>query len=226
MCSMSGEEVKEKKLLNEQEAFALLERYGIRVPKQSIVHSAEEAVVSAEAIGYPVVMKVVSSDILHKTDIGGVLLNLANHEEVRAAYEEICTNVSRKMPEAHIEGISVNEMLGQGTECIIGLTRDPVFGAVIMFGLGGIFAEVLKDVSFRLLPLTEKEACDMIRETKGSSLLAGVRGQSPKDQAALVEALLGVSKMAEDLPELEELDINPCIVYTKGLVAADVKIII
>ncbi len=218
--------VKEKQLLGEQESYAMLSRYGIQVPRQTLARTAREAVEAADAIGYPVVMKVVSPDILHKTDIGGVRLALACAEEVAQAFDEISRNVAEHMPEASVSGISVNQMLLPGSECIIGMTRDPVFGPVIMFGLGGIFAEILKDVSFRLLPLSRDEAREMIMETKGAKMLAGVRGQAPKDFEALIDALISISNLVEENPQIEELDVNPCIVYTKGLIAADVKIIV
>ena len=187
---------------------------------------AEEAVLHADTIGYPVVMKVVSPDILHKTDIGGVELNLTNSEMVRIAFEEIMRKARRGRPLAKIYGITVDKMVPKGREMIIGMNRDPQFGPMIMFGLGGIYVNFLKDVAFKLAPLNERDAQEIIENTRSFSLLKGVRGEPPSDIESLKDVILRVSNLVWDFPEISEMDINPIFVYGKGMGcnALDVKI--
>lgn len=212
--------------LLEHEAWELFAAYGIPVSRCRLAKTADEAVRFAVEIGYPVVLKIVSPDILHKSDAGGVKLGLADEFGVRSAYAEIKKNVLAYRPDARIEGILVSEMLPAGLETIIGMTLDVSFGPAFMFGLGGIFVEVLRDVSFRVLPLTKTDALDMIHEIKGYPLIQGIRGEKPKDEDALAELIVKVAKMVEENPEIKELDINPCFVYPSGARPVDARVML
>jgi acyl-CoA synthetase (NDP forming) len=213
-------------LLNEVEAKDLLRDAGVPVTLTTLATSPDEAVKQAEAAGYPVVLKVVSPDISHKSDAGGVKLNLNGANEVRGAYSAIVESCTKHVPGARISGVAVQHMAPQGTEVIVGMTTDPQFGPVMMFGLGGIMVEVLKDVSFRLVPLEEKDATQMLNEIKGKAVLDGVRGQPPADTAALKQAILKVSDFVQAHPEVRELDLNPMFAYPDGAVAVDARIVI
>jgi acyl-CoA synthetase (NDP forming) len=173
-------------------------------------------------------MKVMSDDIVHKFDVGGVMLNINSKEEVSGAYETILKNVETIMPEATIEGISISEQVAQGVEVILGIKKDPSFGSVIMFGVGGIFVEIFKDVSFRVAPVQKDTAFEMINEIKASKLLLGTRGKKPADIDSIIESIVKLSHMAVDNPNIKELDINPLIVLEqgKGCFIADAKIIL
>ncbi|MFZ5643194.1 MAG: acetate--CoA ligase family protein [Bacillota bacterium] len=213
--------------LSESSAKAILERYGIPIASQAIAATAGEAVRHASKIGYPVALKIDSPDIPHKTEAGGIRLDLRSDIEVEKAFDEIVRNVRSFKPDAKINGVSVQEMLPEGTEVIIGVTRDPVFGPTVMFGLGGIFVEVLKDVSFRVAPVSQGDAEDMIEEIKGAAILKGVRGKPPVDKAAIVDVILKISRMVTDYRDsIEELDINPLMVYPKGVKAADAMLVV
>ncbi|OGD44363.1 hypothetical protein A3K69_07710 [Candidatus Bathyarchaeota archaeon RBG_16_57_9] len=214
-----------RSVLFPHEAVAVVEAYGVSAPASKLAKDAEEAVMHAEAIGYPVVMKIVSPDIMHKTDIGGVELNLTNPRMVRIAFEEIMRKSRKAQPLAKIYGITVDKMVPRGREMIVGMSRDPQFGPMVMFGLGGIYVNFLKDVSFRLAPMNEREAQQMMEETKSYALLKGVRGQAPADIEALREAILRIGLMVWDLTDLKDLDINPILVYDagRGVSALDVK---
>jgi acyl-CoA synthetase (NDP forming) len=213
-------------VLLSQEAAEVVEAYGISAPRSRVARTAEEAVSFAEEFGYPVVLKIVSPEILHKTDIGGVALNLRSAEEVRSAFEGIMSRVTTFMARARIYGIMVYKMVPMGKEMIIGMSRDVQFGPLVMFGLGGIYVNFLKDVSFRLAPLSEREAMQMMEETRAYTLLKGIRGESPSDVAALRETILRVGHLVWDFPQIVEMDINPVIVYEEGegCIALDVKI--
>jgi len=214
--------------LLEHEAYDFVKAYGIPTPKYGLATSADEAVELAEKFGYPIVLKVVSPDVIHKSDVGGVILNLNNPKDVREAYQKIITNVQKALPKARIVGILVQEMVPQDLEVIVGATRDPIFGPVIMFGLGGVFVEVLKDVSFRVVPLTERDAEEMLTEIKGRQLLEGYRHLKPRDKKALVNIILGVAKLMEENEEVTELDLNPIMVFPEGMGAkvVDVRVIV
>jgi len=215
-----------KKALTELEAKELLEKYGIPFPKRALAKTKEEAVKKAGEIGYPLVMKILSPDIIHKTDVGGVLLNLRSEEEVAKAWDEMMKNVSEKAPNARIEGVLLEEMVDGGYEVIIGGLRDPVFGPVVMFGgLGGIYVELFEDVSFRLAPIDEKEAEEMLRETKGYKILSGYRGMPRGDIEKLKRLLVDVSKIMAERDDILELDLNPVRVFPDRVVVLDAKVI-
>lgn len=213
-------------LLNEVEAKSLLKDAGVSVATTTLATNAQEAQEQAEAAGYPVVLKIVSPDIAHKSDVGGVKLNLKDKEAVSAAYDEIVANSKKAVANARITGVAVQHMAPQGTEVIVGMTTDPQFGPVLMFGLGGIMVEVLKDVSFRLVPLEEKDADQMINEIKGRPVLEGVRGQPASDIQALKNTIMKVSAFVEKHPEVRELDLNPVFAYPDGALAVDARIVI
>ncbi|MEX2080989.1 MAG: acetate--CoA ligase family protein [Dehalococcoidia bacterium] len=213
-------------LLTEVEAKDALREAGVPVTATTLATSRADAEQQAESMGYPVVLKIVSPDIAHKTDAGGVKLNLASREAVGAAYDAVLAAAGQYDATARITGVSVQQMARPGTEVIVGMTTDPQFGPVMMFGLGGIMVEVLKDVSFRLVPLEDKDADQMIHEIKGAPVLAGVRGQPPADAAALKSTILNVSRFVESHPEIRELDLNPVFAYPDGAIAVDARIVI
>ncbi len=212
-------------VLLSNEAADVVEAYGIQAPESKVAKTAEEAAEYAEELGFPVVLRVVSPDILHKTDVGGVVLNLKTTDDVRNAYDGILTGVARFMPRARIHGVMVYHMVPRGREMIIGMSQDVQFGPLVMFGLGGIYVNFLKDVSFRLAPLSEPEAREMMEETKAYALLKGIRGEPPSDTEALKNTILRVGQLVWDFPEIVEMDINPVIVYGwgEGCIALDVK---
>ena len=213
-------------LLNEVEAKQLLAQAGVPVVETVLASSVEEAKLAAEKIGYPVVVKVVSADISHKSDVGGVKIGLADAEEVSEAYQAIMENSREAVPDAVITGVAVQGMASEGIEVIVGMVRDPQFGPVMMFGLGGIFVELLKDVSFRVLPLAERDARQMIDDIKGQAILDGVRGQAAADKTALCQLILKVGQFIEQHPEIQELDMNPVFAYAEGAVAVDARIVL
>jgi acetyl-CoA synthetase (ADP-forming) len=200
--------------------------YGIPITNFELAKNESDALKFAETIGFPVVLKIVSPDIIHKSDVGGVVVGIKNTEEVKDAYGKILENAKKHAPKAKIEGIMVQEMAPSGTEVIVGCTKDPQFGPAIMFGLGGIFVEVLKDVTFRIAPITEDEAAEMISEVKAYPLLKGYRSTPPADLKAIVKILLSTSKLVMDHMEIKELDLNPIIVYEKGAKTVDARIIL
>lgn len=203
--------------LSEHESKALLELYGIPVTRESVVNSIDDAVIFAEEIGFPVVLKMDSPDILHKTEANVIRLGIETREDVASAYAEIMDNARDYNPRARINGVIVQEMVTGGTEVIAGMSQDPQFGPTIAFGLGGIFVEVLKDISLRVTPLSKSEARKMVREIKGYPILKGIRGQAPADIGAVIDLLQKLSRLVEDFKEdIAEIDINPLIVFDKG----------
>ncbi|MDI6690765.1 MAG: acetate--CoA ligase family protein [Candidatus Bathyarchaeota archaeon] len=212
--------------LLETEAKSVCMEYGIPVTKFKLAKSEVEAVKFAEEIGYPVVLKIVSPHILHKSDVGGVIVNLKDAKDVRDAYKKILENVKKHKADAKIEGILVQEMAPTSTEVIVGAVKDPQFGPAIMFGIGGIFVEVLKDVTFRIAPITEEEAREMITEVKAYPLLKGYRNLPPADINTIVNILLKTSKLVMEHQEIKELDLNPIMVYEKGAKTVDARIIL
>lgn len=213
-------------LLNEVESKQLLADAGIPVAMAHLATTADEAVSLADDLGYPVVMKIMSPDISHKSDVGGVVVNLADAEALRAEYGEMMARVQAAAPSARILGVAIQSMAPQGTEVIVGATTDPQFGPVMMFGLGGVFVEVLKDVAFRIVPLEARDARQMVREIKGLPILQGVRGQAPSDLDALEGLILKVSEFMVAHPEVAELDLNPVFAYEDGVLAVDARVVL
>lgn len=211
-------------LLTEVEAKTLLSATGIPVVQTQLARTRDEAIAYAQKFGFPVVLKICSSEVVHKSDVGGVKLNLTNAAAVGGAFADIMQAVERTQPGAVIDGVSVQPMAKPGLEVIVGLTTDPQFGPVCMFGLGGIAVEVLKDVAFRLAPLHRRDARAMIHEIKGYPLLTGHRGQPAVDLDALAHLLLQVSTLPETYPEIKELDLNPVFAYADGCIAVDARI--
>lgn len=214
--------------LGERYAREVIEAYGFHFPQNILAKTAREAAAAASGMNYPVVMKIASPDILHKTEVGGVRLNLRTAKEVEKAFQEITGNARRYMPQAIIWGTSVQEMVTGGKEVILGMSRDPSFGPLIMFGLGGIYVEVLKDVSFRIAPLDVREARQMVKEIHAYPLLHGVRGEKPSDIEGIVESLCRLSQLVTDFPQILELDINPLVVKERGqgVTALDARLVI
>ncbi|MCL6639723.1 MAG: acetate--CoA ligase family protein [Firmicutes bacterium] len=214
--------------LSESQAKEILKAYGIPATRQFPAKSPEEAVQRALTLGFPVALKIDSPDIPHKTEAGGVVLDIDSPEKVREAFNSVTAGARKYKPDARVNGVLVQEMLEKGTEVITGISRDASFGPVIMFGLGGIFVEALEDVSLRVAPLNEGDAREMVREIKGHKVLSGARGNPPADEEAVVDILLKLSELATDFPQIAELDLNPLLVYEKGrgACAADALIII
>ncbi|MBU4313297.1 MAG: acetate--CoA ligase [Actinobacteria bacterium] len=212
--------------LGEMEAREILEAYDIRMPKAELACDIDEAKEIAGRIGYPLVLKIVSPNILHKTDVGGVKIGIDNEKELEENYNQILFSVSKYMPDANIRGILVQEFIKDKKETIIGMSEDPQFGPMIMFGLGGIYVEALKDVSFRIAPLSRQVAREMVKEIKTIKLLKGIRGEDPSDIDSIIEIILRVSQLVTDFPEIMEMDINPLFVKKQGegSIAGDVRI--
>lgn len=204
----------------------IFEKYGIESTKPVLCKTPEAAVSAAETLDYPVVIKIVSPDITHKSDIGAVKLNLKTAGDVKKAFNEIMTVSKEKVPGARLDGASVQHIANPGLELVIGTIKDPQFGPVVMFGMGGTLVEVLKDTAFRIVPLSRQDAGEMIKETKVYTLLKGYRGQPPCDIPYLEELLLKVSIMVQENPEIKEMDINPLFAYEKKAVAVDARIIL
>jgi acetyltransferase len=206
----------------------VLAAYGIPVVAGQFVRSAAEAAAAADKIGYPVVMKIVSPDILHKSDVGGIKLNLSDAGAVRAAYGQMMSEIAAKLPSARLEGVLIEASAPKGQEVIVGMRRDPNFGPLMMFGLGGIYVELFGDVAFRVAPLSEADAREMIEKTRAGRLLTGFRGQIHADLDAVVDAILRLSQLAVDFPQIEEMEINPLLVLPRGqgALALDGRIIL
>jgi acetyl coenzyme A synthetase (ADP forming)-like protein len=214
--------------IGDAEAWTVLESYGFTVPQSHLAKTSEEAIEIAEEMGYPVVMKIASPDILHKTDVGGVRLNLRSPDDVRDSFDLMVYRAGRYVPDAQIWGCQVQQMVSGGREILLGMSRDPQFGPLVAFGLGGIYVEALKDVAFRVAPFSRREADEMIREIRSYPLLEGVRGEQPADHEAMVDALLRISQLVTDFPEIVELDINPLMVFEegRGAMAIDMRLVL
>ncbi|MCK4314296.1 MAG: acetate--CoA ligase family protein [Anaerolineae bacterium] len=214
--------------IGDAEAREVLEAYGFPIPESHLAKTPEEAVEVADEIGYPLVLKIASPDILHKTDVGGVKLNLRSPDDVRDAFDLIVYRAGRYVPGARIWGCLVQQMVPGGREVLVGMSRDPQFGPLVAFGLGGIYVEALKDVAFRVAPFSRQEAEEMIREIRSYPLLEGIRGQPPADHEAMVDALLRISQLVTDFPEIVELDINPLMVFEegRGAMAIDMRLVL
>jgi len=215
-----------RSILTEFESKRILKRAGISVVETKLAGTQKEAVLLSRKIGFPVALKIASPDVIHKSDSGGVKLALNNATEVKKAYEEIFKKVKKHNSHAVIHGVSVQKMVRPGTEVIVGTSKDPQFGPVIMFGLGGIFVELLKDVSFRVIPVDRRDAQEMIEEIKGYPLLQGFRGTEPASISAIVEIILKISRLVEENPQIKELELNPVFAYRDKALAVDARIIL
>ncbi|MDH5447594.1 MAG: acetate--CoA ligase family protein [Candidatus Bathyarchaeota archaeon] len=218
--------IENRKNLLEPEAKAICQEYNISVTRFKVAKKEGEVVKFAEEIGFPVVLKIVSLGIIHKSDVGGVMLNLKTANEVEQAYRTILTNAKKHQPNVEISGVLVQEMAPQSTEVIVGAIKDDQFGPSVMFGLGGIFVEILKDVVFRVAPVSKQEAELMITEIKAYPVLRGYRNQPPLDTNAIADVIVNTSKLVMDYQEIKELDLNPVMVYEKGAKTVDARIIL
>ena len=212
--------------LTELESREVLNYYKIPLVKGEVIKTIEEAKKFIEKIGYPIVLKVISRQIIHKSAKGGVILNIDNEKKLFQAYHQIIKNIEKNAPKATIDGFFIQEMISRGQEVIVGGKLDPTFGQTIAFGLGGVFVEVFEDISFRVVPITRKDALEMIKEIKAYKILKGYRGKPPVNIEALVDILLKTSKMLEENQEIKELDINPILALPDRTVAVDARIII
>jgi acetyltransferase len=214
--------------IGDAEARSIITAYGMDIPPSEIAETPDRAVEIASEMGYPVVLKIASPDILHKTDVGGVKVGLGNPTDVRDAFELMTYRAQRYLPEARLWGCLVQKMVPPGLEILIGMNRDPQFGPLVTFGLGGIYVEILKDVAFRVAPYAREEVDEMLSEIRTSALLDGVRGEPPVDREAIIDALMRVGQMVIDFPEIAELDINPFVVYPEGQggIAIDMRLIL
>jgi acetyl-CoA synthetase (ADP-forming) len=215
-----------RKALLETEAKTICMEYAIPVTKFKLAKNVEEAVEFAGKMGFPAVLKIVSPDIIHKSDVGGVMVNLKSAVEVRNAYGKILENAEKYNSEAKIIGVLVQEMAPQSTEVIVGAIKDPQFGQTLMFGLGGIFVELLKDVTFRVAPITREDVMEMVTGIRAYPLLKGYRNMPPVDIDAIINVLLNTSKLVMDYQEIKELDLNPIMAYEKGAKTVDARIIL
>jgi len=211
--------------VGEEEAMRILTYYGFQFPKHAVARTSREAAEQAARIGFPVVMKILSPDILHKTEVGGVRVNVKTAAEAEEAFTDITTNARRIMRDAFIKGVMISEMVKGGKEVILGVTYDRTFGHMIMFGLGGIYVEVLKDVSFRIVPVARRDAVAMVNEIRSVALLRGARGERPVDIDAIASYIVNLSCLVSDFPEIQELDVNPLVVMEDGAMALDARII-
>ncbi len=215
-----------RKILLPDEAMDIIKSSGISTPAYALAKTANEALTAAKSMGFPVVLKIVSPDVLHKSDVGGVVVGVENDKEVERNYNEVINNLIRKVPNADIMGMLVEKQVPTTTEVIVGGIRDKQFGPTVMFGLGGIFVELFKDVVFRIAPVTETEALEMIEEIKGYSVLNGYRGTEKLDIQKLAKTVVTVSELISDIGEIKEVELNPLLVYTEGVTAVDARIII
>ena len=213
-------------VLTEVESKEFLKSAGINIIDTKLATSKEEAISISRQFGFPVVLKIASPDIVHKSDGGGVRLGLKTASQVSKAYDDIMQAIRQKYPQARLHGVAVQKMACPGVEVIIGMSKDAQFGPVLMFGLGGILVEVLKDVSFRIVPLSRRDAAEMLREIKGYPLLEGYRGREAVDISYLEELLLKVSSFVEQNPVVRELDLNPIFAYGDGAIAVDARVIL
>jgi acetyltransferase len=207
-------------------ALGLISNYGIPTAEWAVVDNVDGGLLAAGAIGYPVALKVLSAAIPHKSDVGGVALGIGDSQRLRAEFSELLARVEARLPQARLTGILVQRMLSGGRELVLGGKRDPSFGPVVMYGLGGVYVELFEDVAFRLAPLTRTDAETMISEVRGSQLLSGVRGEPPADKDAVVEALLELSRLLAECPEILEIDINPLLVFERGVAAVDARVVV
>ena len=215
-----------RSILTEFESKRILKQVGIPVVETKLAKTQKEASLLSQKMGFPVVLKIASPDVIHKSDSGGVKLSITSVAEVKKAYDEILKKVGKQYPRAVIHGVSIQKMVRPGTEVIVGVSKDPQFGPVIMFGLGGIFVELLKDVSFRVIPVERRDVQEMIKEIKGYPLLEGYRGKEPANIPALVEIILKLSRWIEENPKIKELELNPLFAYRDKALAVDARIVL
>jgi acetyl-CoA synthetase (ADP-forming) len=215
-----------RQVLTELESKAILRSYGIPTTSEKLATTEVEALTYAQELGYPVVLKICSSAILHKTEVGGVRLGLADAAEVKTSFNEMMATVRQRRPDATIHGVLVQHMVPDAQEVIVGARRDPRFGPVLMFGLGGILVEVLDDTAFRLAPVSTEEAMQMVKEIKGFPLLSGYRGSKKADLESLTAIIVQVSRIIEEVSEISEIDLNPIFLYETGATTVDARIIL
>jgi len=213
-------------ILTEIEAKQMFSEAGITCTDTRLAATKDEAVSLSEEMGYPVVLKISSVDITHKSDAGGVKVNLNDKAAVEKAFDDIMSSCKAGYPDANIEGIAVQPMAKAGTEIIMGMIQDNQFGPVLMFGLGGVLVEILKDVAFRVVPLQERDAKEMIEEIKGYKLLEGYRGSEPVDISFLEQTIMKLSEFVDSTPEIAELDMNPVFAYSNGAMVVDARIVL
>ncbi len=218
--------IENRTYLTETESKDIIMEAGIPVVEGRLAGNKEDVIRIANQLGFPVALKIISPDIIHKSDANGVMLNLADSAQAAEAYDKMTGSIAGQYPDKKIWGVSVQKMAPPGVEVIIGMSKDVQFGPLLMFGLGGVLVEILKDVSFRVVPLTRRDAEEMIKEIKGYPLLEGYRGQGPSDIPCLIDLLLKVSKFVEDLPEIKEIDLNPVFLYREGALVVDARIIL
>jgi acyl-CoA synthetase (NDP forming) len=210
--------------LTQGESLAMLRAYGVPIADVVAVATEDALEAAATSVGYPVVMKLASADITHKTDVGGVRVDIGNAQELHAAWREMMASVRAAAPNARVDGVVLQRMVTGGRETIVGISRDPRFGALVMFGLGGVFVEALRDVVFRVAPIDAREARDMLQGIRGARVLTGIRGAAPANEAALVDALCRIAQLGAEMPEIAELDVNPLVALADGVVAVDARV--
>lgn len=213
-------------VIPELEAQAICRAYNISCPPTVLATDKESCLAAAENMGYPVVLKIFSRQVIHKSDVGGVITGIGGNEQLGQAYERMLASVRKNVPGAEIGGVIVQKQLPKGVEAVVGGLRNPQFGPVIMFGLGGIYVEVFKDVSFRLAPLDKEEALRQVRETKVYKLLQGVRGEQPCDIDALCDLIVNTGRLITEYPEIAELDFNPVFCYPDGCSVVDARLVL
>jgi len=215
-----------RNLLPEHEAYEICREFSIPFPPTRIARNWKEAEKAGEDLGFPVVLKIVSPAVIHKTDVGGVLVGIASPADLRKAYDQLLANVREKAGAVPIDGVLVQKAMPKGVEVAVGGLKDEVFGPMIMFGSGGILIEVFKDVSFRMAPFDEEEALRQIKDTKAYELLKGVRGARPTDLKALTQLIVNAGNLMCRIPELAELDFNPVLAYPEGCVIVDARMVL
>ena len=215
-----------RKIALPDEALAMVKLFGIDVPDYAFVKSAEEAVGVSKGIGFPLVMKIASQDVLHKSDVGGVVVNLKNVEEVKRNYNKVLDNMKRIVPDARIGGVLIQKQIPEATHLIVGGVCDDQFGPAIMFGLGGVFVELYKDVSFRIAPVTETGALEMIKEIKAYPVLSGYRGSNKLDIEQVTKIIVNISVLITNISTIKEIELNPLFAYEKSAKAVDARVIL
>jgi len=223
--TMDAAQAEGRRVLDVHESRVVFSAMGVPMNKSALARDRDEAKKAASAIGFPVVMKIVSPDIIHKTEVGGVKVGLKDEEDVARAHDAMMASVKAKRPDARVKGVVIEEMV-KGTELIIGSTCDAQFGRMLMFGMGGVFVEIYKDVSFRLVPISAFDAHEMIEEIRGKAIFEGARGFPKADKDKLAKILVDISSGLGRFPDIEELDINPLMLTEKGLVAVDARVIL